>query len=274
MALKNIRQIIESRYKKEEEQKAIKLENELVNDFLGEYNGRLVDNELENRQAIPTKYYRPSSLANGCKRMLYYQRKGIDGEVRKDVNLIAICDNGTDRHERIQNIVKIMPNVSYLDIEGVLDEADDKGLDTEFIKWNEDKTEARLLNKNYGLYFQCDGLIRFKNKDIILEIKTCDMFTFNKLTQPKPEHLRQVACYSLGTGIEDVLFIYEERNFLNKKLFHIKVTDEMRKEIIDKVKDVNYFVDNNILPPTEYDKCTYCSFKKKCGEDNINGSKE
>lgn len=266
MALKDLRKRLEGKLNNSN------VDESLQQSFIEEYNDTAKRLEKMCRQEVPTDTYRPSQLSGGCKRMLYYQRTGVKAVEERDVNLIEICDNGTDRHERIQHIVKNMDGVTYLDVEEVLEEAKCEGINTEFVKWNEDKTEVRLLNKNYGLYFQPDGLIRYKGKELILELKTINSFSFNKLEKPKDEHLEQVTCYSIGTGIRTVLFVYEERNFLNKKLFLITVTDEMRQKIIDKIDTVNRYVAEGKLPKREIDKCQYCNFKAKCKEDLKNGT--
>lgn len=239
--------------------------------FLESYNKTLIEDEAKRQQAVPTDYFRPSSLGGGCKRMLWYQRKGMpkDAEERSPI-LIGICDSGTDRHARIQDIVAKMEGVVTLDIEDVVKEAKQAGVNSEFVGWNSDHTEARCKNDDLSIFFQADGAFKFMGRECLLEIKTINSFGFKKLNAPKPEHLRQATCYAMGLNMKWVLFFYEDRNFTDHKLFLVEITDELKEEIRNKVDDVNNYIAENKLPPKEEDKCQYCLYKELCGKDGDN----
>lgn len=262
MSIKNIREILAERsedLKKYEDK------------FLDRYRDALLKNDLEHEQKVPTDYFRPSSLGGGCKRMLYFQRKGVPKEERdiKDewtYNIVGICDSGTDRHERIQKIVSKMEGVETLDIAEIVNEANMCGVNTEVIGWNKEHTECRCKNEDLGIYFQPDGAFKFDGKECLLEIKTINTFQFKKLLNPKPEHLRQATLYAMGLNMKYVLFLYEERNFTQHKLFLVEITDELRGEMLDKIEDINKHLSEGKVPPKEEDKCTYCDYKKKCRE--------
>lgn len=234
--------------------------------FLSTYEKALIKHEREHQQYVPSDYFRPSSLY-GCKRMLYYTRMGAEGSEEFEPNLIGICDSGTDRHARIQNIVSKMEGLKTLDIEEVVKEANQMGLDTVFHGWNSDRTEARCSSKKYSIYFQADGVFNFLGKDCLLEIKTESTYSFNKRYEPKPEHIIQATSYALGLGLRYVLFFYEDRNFTAHKLYFVEITDEMKQMVIDKIQETNGYIERKELPPKEEDKCTYCKFKKQCSAD-------
>lgn len=240
--------------------------------FLDKYNEALLNNELENQQETPKDYFRPSSLGGGCKRMLVYQRLGIerskeDLEDEWTYNIIGICDSGTDRHERIQKIVANMDGVETLDIEELVKEANQLGVNTSIVSWNKSHTECRCINEDYKISFQPDGAFRFNKKECLLEIKTTSMFQFQKLNAPKWEHIRQATLYALGLNMRYVLFFYEDRNFTRHKLFLFEVTEDLKQEMMEKVRYLEECLKNNILPPKEEDKCTYCDYKGRCFKD-------
>lgn len=231
--------------------------------FMEGYRKSVLENQI--CQPTPTDTFRPSSLADGCKRMLYYQRKGLGGDSKlKDVSIIEICDNGTDRHDRIQKTIQQMEGVEWVDIEEHVKQLKDRNISTEFVSWNSDKTEARCKNEDLHIYFQCDGLIRYNDKLIILEIKTMNSYTYNKANQPIEKHIRQATCYGMGLGVDDILFIYEDRNFMNKKLFHYTLTDEDKEYIVNKIESVEEALKTDTVPKKELDKCLYCSKKEYC----------
>lgn len=245
--------------------KSIKNETTYEDSFIEDYNKSVID--LQEVRDTPTDRYRPSSLADGCKRMIYYHRKGLGSNEKKDSTLAEICDNGTDRHERIQNAIRNIPGLIWLDVEEVVKEAQNMGLPTTFLQWDKKKVEAKCHNSELNINFLCDGIIRYKGREVILEIKTIHQFGFSKLTAPLEKHIRQAVCYSISMGIDYVLFFYEDRNFLKKKAFLYHVTEEDKQQIRDKIAFIERALANNELPPKEIDKCLYCDRKEQCKAD-------
>lgn len=217
--------------------------------FLKNYEKAVKAKELEERQVAPSEYIRPSSMY-GCERMLFFQRVhgGSQNGEQSEVNLIEICQSGTDRHLDIQHIVERMEGVECLDLEEMVKEAQAKGIKTEFVGWNEDHTEGRCKNDELSIYFQPDGVIRFNGKDVILEIKTESTYQFSNRYEPKADHKWQATCYGMGLGIDYILFFYEDRNFCKKKPYLWKITDEMKQAVLNKIRTVNNACKTGIPP--------------------------
>lgn len=233
--------------------------------FLKAYEEAVRQKELEERQVAPSDYIRPSSMY-GCERMIFFQRVhsgSLNGD-QSDVPLIEICQSGTDRHLDIQHIVERMEGVECLDLEEVVKEANQKGIKTEFLGWNEDHTEARCKNDELSIFFQPDGVIRFMGKEVILEVKTESTYQFSNRYEPKEDHKWQATSYGMGLGIDYVLFLYEDRNFCKKKLYLWKITDEMKERVKAKIHTVNTACKTGIPPEKNEDKCTYCKYKNEC----------
>ena len=196
-----------------------------------------------------------------------------------DINLMEICHSGTDRHLRIQHLVESMEGVKTLDLEEMVKEAQEKGVNTDFVGWNEDHTEARCKNDELSIWFQPDGVLNFMGKDVILEIKTESTYQHSKRYEPKMDHKYQATCYGLGLGIDYILFFYEDRNFCSKKPYLWKITEEMKEEVRGKISRVNNYIAHREAPPADKDKCTYCRYKEACKrleraqEPNIQGNK-
>ena len=232
--------------------------------FIKAYEEAVKAKELEDRQVAPSDYIRPSSMY-GCERMIFFQRVlGSGNGEQSEVQLIEICQSGTDRHLDIQQIVERMEGVECLDLEEVVKEANQKGIKTDFVGWNEDHTEARCKNDELSIYFQPDGVIRFMGKEVILEIKTESTYQFSNRYEPKEDHKWQATSYGMGLGIDWVLFLYEDRNFCKKKLYLWKITDEMKERVLAKIRTVNTACSTGIPPAKDEDKCTYCKYKNEC----------
>lgn len=233
--------------------------------FIKEYAAAVHRQEEKERQVYPSDYFRPSSMY-GCERMLFFQRihSGSSNGDQMDTNLVEICNSGTDRHLRIQHIVEDMEGVECLDLEEVVKEAQQKGIKTEFVGWNEDHTEARCKNDELKIFFQPDGVIKFQGKEVILEIKTESTYQHSNRYEPKEDHKYQATCYGMGLGIDYVLFFYEDRNFCGKKAYLWKITDEMKATVLSKIQRVSIALDLGTPPEKDESKCTYCMYKHEC----------
>ena len=233
--------------------------------FCREYENSVKRQEERERQPVPTDYFRPSSMY-GCERMLFFMRVhgGMGAVEEMDVPLIEICNSGTDRHLRIQHLIEEMEGVTCLDLEEIVKEAQQKGIKTEFVGWNEDHTEARCKNEELSIFFQPDGVLNFEGKDVLLEIKTESTYQHSNRYEPKEDHKWQATCYGMGLGIDYVLFFYEDRNFCKKKAYLWKITDEMREAVKKKIYTVNESLKAGIPPEKNDDKCTYCRYKHEC----------
>ena len=233
--------------------------------FCREYENSVKRQEERERQPVPTDYFRPSSMY-GCERMLFFMRVhgGMGAVEEMDVPLIEICNSGTDRHLRIQHLIEEMEGVTCLDLEEIVKEAQQKGIKTEFVGWNEDHTEARCKNEELSIFFQPDGVLNFEGKDVLLEIKTESTYQHSNRYEPKEDHKWQATCYGMGLGIDYVLFFYEDRNFCKKKAYLWKITDEMREAVKKKIYTVNEALKAGIPPEKNEDKCTYCRYKHEC----------
>ena len=249
--------------------------------FVKEYQEAVKRQEERERQPVPSDYFRPSSMY-GCDRMLFFMRLlGNSKTEEPDVKLIEIANSGTDRHLRIQHLVEEMEGVTCLDLEEVVKEANLKGINTEFVGWNEDHTEGRCKNDDMSIYFQPDGVINFMGKDVILEIKTESTYQHTNRYEPKLDHKYQATCYGMGLGIDYILFFYEDRNFCGKKAYLWKITEEMKESVLSKIARVNKAISVGVPPEKDEDKCTYCKYKHECKlidegkwvkpEEDING---
>lgn len=233
--------------------------------YLNEAIVRLYREEKTSRK--PSKHYKPSSMG-GCLRNIFFQVVGA--EIDKDSNIsvseVGMVESGTDRHLRLQNAITQMAGLGYpvewVDIEEYLKRNPVPG--TYVTK--KGRFESKLRNDVFNLSFLSDGLVKVKGVPAIVEIKTEAGFKFNMRYEPEEKHIIQVACYSLCLGIDNVIFIYENRDFCNKKYLFYEVTEEDKQGIIDIIENCNNYVRENVVPPkTENTRnCNYCLYKEVC----------
>lgn len=212
-----------------------------------------------------SNHYKPSSM--NCDRAMYYIAKDTEpDDALPNYNSVRITESGSSSHERIQYYVSKMRDKGY-DCDWIDPEwfANIKGLT--YLKVVDKKEfETKFLDTRYNLSFLCDGIIRYKGKYYILEIKTETDYKNMNRTEADAKHRNQSICYSLSLGINDVMWIYESRNICDPKTYHTHVEDKDREEVVMRIEYVDDCVKNNRVPEkaTNLDACKYCSFKSTC----------
>ena len=220
---------------------------------------------------LPSKTFKPSGMQ--CKRGCYYQIMGVQpDESKASFNMVGICNSGTDIHVRVQTAVMQMKengiDCDWVDVEEYV-----KSHDLDYLIVREKKgTETKLYDTRYGTYisFMCDGIIRYKGKYYILEIKSESSNKWYARTDVDKKHYHQAISYSNSFKLDDVLFLYVERDLLNCKCYKFHVTDDMRKEIVDFITDVQGYVERQIAPPKDdlpKNICNYCGYQTQCRKD-------
>ena len=228
--------------------------------------------ELEDQKTSrkPSQTYKPSSMH--CIRNMYYQVTGAEIESdRATCELVGICESGTDRHERLQEACMAMKN-NNIDCEyvNVADYVKKNKLDYLDIV-SQQGNETKLFHKDLNISFLCDGIIKYKGKYYILELKTETNNKFWERQGVNPDHILQGTAYSEALKLSQVIFVYECRDNCAKKAYMLNVTDAMRKSLVDKIHECDGYVSRHIVPPkpTELSKsaCAYCNYAKQCKLD-------
>ena len=244
--------------------------------FLSDLKRSIELTDLANAR-VPSQTYKPSGM--NCMRQNYYQIKGYEIK-SKDSNscLVGICESGTDRHERIQKAVASMKDndidCEYVDVASYVrtHELDD----IEII--SQQGMETKLYHKKYNISFLCDGIIKYKNKYYILEIKTESSYKFMNRSYVDTSHFNQAITYSLALHIDNVLFVYENRDICEKKAFMFNVSNAMRQELVEYIETCDTYINNNQVPPKPADvarkTCTYCPYKNYCDCEVDNDNKD
>lgn len=250
----------------------INLANEVVPDnemFLADFKRSVEMTDMKN-QGISSPTFKPSSL--NCKRGCYYQiTQVVPDKGHASFNMIGICNSGTDIHVRVQTAVMQMIDngidCEWIDVGEYIEE---RGLDYLIVRERRG-TETKLYDTRYGTYisFMCDGIIKYKGKYYILEIKTESSNKWYSREGVDTKHYKQAISYSNSFQLDDVLFLYVERDLLNMKAFIFHVTDDMRNELVHFFNDVQGYVERKIAPPKPTDTkiCRYCNYIEQCKKD-------
>lgn len=254
--LKNVLNLVDAA--KEE----LPIEQQFLNDLKTS-----IEKQDETNSRKPSQTYKPSSLH--CIRNMYFQVTGAEGKgERASSELVGICESGTDRHDRIQKAVMAMKDTG-IDCEyvNVAEFVTSRNLtDLEIV--SQQGNETKLYNKSLNISFLCDGIIRYKGKYYILEIKTETSNKFWDRHDVNPDHILQGTAYSVNLGIDDVLFLYECRDNCSKKAFMLHITDKMKQDLVAKILECDGYVSRLIAPPKPEDvskkACAFCGYSDLC----------
>lgn len=215
----------------------------------------------------PSKTYKPSSIG-GCMRKSYFQIVGaqIDEKEKPAADMVGIWESGSDRHERIQGHIQTMKShgfdVEWVDIEEFLKRRPVQG--TRFV--SRQGNEFKMYNSVFNMSFLCDGIIKFEGRYYILEIKTEDQFKHKGKLGPAKKHVDQATCYSMCLGVDQVMFIYEWREYTSKQYFDYTVLDKDKEDVCHYIETCQAHVESNIVPSMtkKQSECKYCSYKEIC----------
>ena len=232
---------------------------------------RSIELDVDKNSGLPSKTYKPSGM--NCMRASYYQVSGKEPDkASSNFALIGICNSGTDTHIRIQTAISKMRengmDCEYVDVSkfvitrGLMDKLDivsNKGMET------------KLYHRDLNMSFMCDGIVNYKGHYYILELKTESTYKFVSRQGVDPSHYNQATAYSLAFGIDEVLFVYINRDTFDMKSYVYNVTGQMKQDLIGYITECDEYVKLQVAPPIPKDiskkTCSYCMYKTQCKKD-------
>lgn len=228
---------------------------------------RTIELEANKDARKPSQTYKPSGMQ--CIRSMYYQVAGKEpDEARNGYINIGICNSGTDIHVRVQDAVEMMKengtDCEYIDVAEYV-----KSRNLDYLEIRERHgNEVKLYHKTLNMSFMTDGIIKYQGHYYILELKTESIYKWQSRTDVDPKHHNQGIAYSVAFGIDEVIFVYINRDLLDMKAFMFNVTDDMKQELVGKIEECDGYVKRMITPPKpEYISrkvCEYCGYRNLC----------
>lgn len=209
----------------------------------------------------PVTAFKPSMMH--CQREVFFAFKNYQQDTASvDYQSVGILESGTDRHRRIQDALLKSKKIEYLDISKYILENQLGYLEVIGNFGN----ETLLYHKQLNIRFMTDGLVKYNGKVYILEIKTEAGMKFERHSEVWEEHYLQASCYSIVFMVNDIIFLYENRDTLEKKVCELHVTHEMRQGVYDFINSVNSYLEAGALPPktTNSKHCQWCAYRSTC----------
>ena len=183
----------------------------------------IIDKEIK-AQADHVKHqtFAPSQMR--CDRISWFRLRGVQPDKIKtpDRTLDFSAKVGTACHQIIQERLSASPEIKWLDVDKYLES---HGLPYDYYVETVGYEQQIEVRKPYPIRFACDGLIEFKGKTYLLEIKTSEFSSFQDLVAPKPKHMDQIRCYATLLDISNVLVLYQDRTYGGLKCFEVLVSE-------------------------------------------------
>lgn len=149
--------------------------------------------------------------------------------------------------------------------------------------WEQNIKTAKVIEHNgvkFVLNGMCDGILNYTpdGSKVLFEFKTKSttigtVGTY-KLKGVQEEHRIQAVAYSILFGVDEVVFMYESvakdgwtkgaEAKVDFRTFYVKITEEDRKNLLDRLSEIASDYYANKLPEKESKKCFFCVYKEAC----------
>lgn len=224
-----------------------------------------IESLAEDRE--PSKTIKPSSIA--CERQCVFQILGKPGDNTTPSDTSThITTIGSYIHQVMQGYIH--KTMNFIDVGKYVKDNNIPLEIVESMNAEEQIFETKLFDGEHGISFLCDGIVEYRNKLYILEIKTVNPQEIYKLEAPHEKYLEQATIYSQLLRVPDVLFLYVDRAIGQKKCFLFTPTSEQIRNIWAKIDNINEHIRNNTIPPKPSQAgnkfCQYCRYKGVCDE--------
>lgn len=232
-------------------------------EFLSFYQDYVLQKLREDSLKPKNKTFAPSSFR--CARKCWFRLRGVETDMltNPDPVLNFKAEVGTARHEIIQSNLKEALGDDWIEVPDYLSK---HPIPYEYTL-TQKNLETLIEISDPPIRFACDGIIRWKDKIYLLEIKTADYDSWNSLTDWKAVHKDQIQCYSTLLGLPHVIVIYEDRQYGDLKFYEEFVNQLESQAVLDRMHYIQEMVECNLAPdrvPNGDYMCNNCEYRVKC----------
>ena len=234
-------------------------------EFLDRYEEYTSKRIAEERYGERHRTFAPSSFR--CKRKNWFRLRGTEPDKNSNIDfrLDYLARMGTSIHAIVQQDIINMPGVEWVNIREYMESNFDP---SEYIL-TEGEIETKIEFTKIPLRLAVDGIIKIDGVYYLLEIKSCELSTFNDLTKWKDEHYDQAVCYATVLKLNHILFLYVDRSYGDMKCYQADMNNSIRDNVMNTFDEVIKCAKSNI-PPSRLPKgdkwCGMCEYRNKCYE--------
>lgn len=221
--------------------------------------------------------FSPSS-ASACGRGLFFKaNKEEKDEIQRYPYQRRWTRNSSAVHEAVQRDLlyseKVLKNPMFVV----------ERLESGLPAWEQNIKKCIEIEHNgvkFALNGMCDGILNYTvdGSKVLFEFKTKSttigaVGTY-KLKGVSEEHRIQAVAYSILFGVDEAIFTYESvakdgwtkgaEAKVDFRTFYVKITEEDRKNLLDRLSEIASDYYANKLPEKESEKCFFCVYKEAC----------
>jgi len=98
-------------------------------------------------------------------------------------------------------------------------------------------SEIDVVKEDF-LHGRLDFIITDKEKNYVVEVKSCSQWTFNKLSAPIFAHVLQIQMYMYFTNIPNGIILYENKDNQTIKTFNITLDKQLVEKCLNELKQL------------------------------------
>ena len=242
-----------------------KFNSEASSILINKYKDQLIVNIQSECAGPKSCTFAPSSMR--CNRKSWFRLRGTQPDFIAEPDLVLnhTAVVGTALHEHIQSVLEQAFGADWVSVEDYLKE---NPIPYEYVL-TQNGHETLVEIPEIPIKFACDGILRIHGKYYLLEIKSSEYSSWDKLTTTKPHHIDQIETYSTILNIPNVLTLYVDRQFGDVKSYEHTIPLEHMIAVNDRIAYVKRMVEMNLAPdrlPVNDYMCLNCEYKNKCKE--------
>lgn len=234
--------------------------------------------KMKNFERLPEGLisFSPSSASACARGLVFKANKEEKDEVLRYPYQRRWTRNSSAVHEAVQRDLlyceKVLKNPIFMV----------ERLESGLPAWEQNIKTAKVIEHNdvqFIINGMCDGILNYTpdGSRVLFEFKTKSttigtVGTY-KLKGVQEDHRIQAVAYSILFGVDEVVFMYESvakdgwtkgaEAKVDFRTFYIKITEEDRKELLNRLSEIAKQYYNNEIPAKE-DKCFFCVYKTVC----------
>jgi len=207
---------------------------ELINQFF-------LDNRKEKKR---THFY--ISDAGKCHRQIFFSFKKSPKK-KMAANFLRLFEHGNHMHQMLTETLSRIKSIKIVAVE---------------VDIPRQKTISGRI----------DAIIEVEGELYVVDFKSMNSMTFNKMKEPKEENIRQLQLYLHYFKIKNGILLYINKDNLMLKEYIVYENPVAVKKMLDELDDLKEQIDSNTLParlkdyPKEW-RCKYCNYRKICRKE-------
>ena len=217
----------------------------------------------EERAILPSRTIAPSSFR--CARMEWFRLRGTQPDKRNvDYALEFRAKIGDACHLFLQSYISTQPGVEWISVEDWL-----KNNTEHTFEVTRSGFEYKIEFKDVPIQFSVDGLIRWNNKVYLVEIKSVEDGTLQKMVTYRERDVDQIDMYGTLLHVHDALIFYISRLDGSIKVYEYAITDDNMKSVQLRIDEILEYAKVPVAPEglsksNPMCSSSYCKYYNTC----------